>query len=157
MTDIKNCSRCKKDLPLDTFEPVKSGSLRAVCRPCRRANARQLRSLSYKPYLATLLSSNKTSSKRRGFAEYELTLDQLVSLWESQNGRCAVSGVVLTHHNDGTGVKDFNASIDRIDSTLGYIPGNIQLVALRVNIIKQALSTDMLYWWVKTIYQHSCD
>jgi hypothetical protein len=157
MTDIKNCSRCKKDLPLDTFELLKSGSLRSVCRPCRRANARQLRSLSYKPYLATLLSSNKTSSKRRGFAEYELTLDQLVSLWESQNGRCAVSGVVLTHHNDGTGVKDFNASIDRIDSTLGYIPGNIQLVALRVNIIKQALSTDMLYWWVKTIYQHSCD
>jgi hypothetical protein len=64
---------------------------------------------------------------------------------------------VLTHHVDGSGHKDFNASIDRIDSQLGYVPGNIQLVALRVNILKQTLSTDMLYWWVKTIHAHSCD
>lgn len=63
----------------------------------------------------------------------------------------------MTHHHDGSGLKDFNASIDRIDNQLGYIPGNVQLVAYRTNILKQTLSTDMLYWWVKTIYEYSCD
>jgi hypothetical protein len=103
------------------------------------------------------LSKNRDSSKRRRITEYEITVDQLAELWELQDGRCAISGVVLTHHNDGTGIKDFNASIDRIDSTLGYVPGNVQLVAYRANVLKQSLSADMLYWWVKTIYQHSCD
>jgi hypothetical protein len=63
----------------------------------------------------------------------------------------------LTHHLDGSGRKDFNASIDRIDSQMGYVPGNVQLVAGRVNLMKGTLGVDMLYWWVKTIYQHSCD
>ncbi len=157
MTDTKNCSRCQKDLPLTSFEQHKSGTARNMCRPCKLATDRQQRSTGYRPYLANLLSKSRDSSRRRRFTEYEITVDQLADLWELQDGRCAISGVVLTHHNDGTGIKDFNASIDRIDSTLGYVPGNVQLVAYRANVLKQSLSTDMLYWWVKTIYQHSCD
>ncbi|NBS68964.1 hypothetical protein EBT31_08615 [bacterium] len=128
-----------------------------MCRPCKLATDRQQRSIGYRPYLANLLSKSRDSSRRRRFTEYAITVDQLADLWELQDGRCAISGVVLTHHNDGTGIKDFNASIDRIDSTLGYVPGNVQLVAYRANVLKQSLSADMLYWWVKTIYQHSCD
>jgi len=157
MTDTKNCSRCQKELPLTSFEQHKGGTLRNMCRPCKLAANRQQRSVGYRPYLTNLISKSKVTSKKRRFTEYEITVDQLVELWESQDGRCAISGVVLTHHNDGTGVKDFNASIDRIDSNLGYVPGNVQLVAYRANMLKQSLSTDMLYWWVKTIYQYSCD
>jgi hypothetical protein len=107
--------------------------------------------------LANLVSISKSKSRSRGFTDYEVTAEYLAELWQRQDGRCAISGVVLTHHNDGSGAKDFNASIDRIDSQQGYTPGNVQLVALRVNLLKQSLSTDMLYWWVKTIYQYSCD
>lgn len=157
VSETKTCARCQKDLPIASFERHAQGSTRNVCRPCKTATNRQQRSTGYEPYLSNLLSKSKHSSKVRGFTGYEITVEQLVDLWQRQEGRCAISGVVLTHHNDGTGTKDFNASIDRIDSTLGYVPGNVQLVAFRVNILKQALSTDMLYWWVKTIYQHSCD
>ena len=157
MTDSKICLRCQKKLPLASFERIKGRTLRNFCRPCKLASDRQQRSTGYRSYLSNLISKSRDTNKKRRFTGYEVTLDQLVELWLMQDGRCAISGVVLTHHNDGSGLKDFNASIDRIDSNLGYIPGNVQLVAYRANMLKQALSTDMLYWWVKTIYQHSCD
>jgi hypothetical protein len=156
VSDTKTCVRCQTDLPIASFESTKGGT-RSVCRPCHLATNRQQRSTGYEPYLTNLVSKSKSSRVKRGFSDYAVTAEYLAELWRRQDGRCAISGVVLTHHNDGSGPKDFNASIDRIDSQLGYIPGNVQLVALRVNLLKQSLSNDMLYWWVKTIYQYSCD
>jgi hypothetical protein len=156
VSDTKTCARCQTDLPITTFEAMKGG-YRTICRPCNQATRRQQRSTGYEPYLTNLVSTSKSKSRSRGFTDYEVTAEYLIDLWQRQEGRCAISGVVLTHHNDGSGAKDFNASIDRIDSQQGYIPGNVQLVALRVNLLKQSLSNDMLYWWVKTIYQYSCD
>jgi hypothetical protein len=151
----KICARCKKDLPLTSFEERHPGKTRTICKPCRSSRMREVRSAGYVPYLRVLISNTK--SHRKATHEFAITPELLVELWEKQDGRCAISGVILTHHTDGSGLKEFNASIDRIDSTQGYIPGNIQLVAYRANVLKQNLSTDMLYWWVKTIYHYSCD
>ena len=63
----------------------------------------------------------------------------------------------MTHHVDGRGTKEFNASIDRINPDLGYAPQNIQLVAYRVNIMRHTLSVDMFWWWVKNIHDTSID
>lgn len=155
MPDHKSCTRCRQSLPIDSFEEVKPGVHRSMCRQCRCSTNRENKSAGFLPYLKLVISSLRSS--RRNTHEFLIDAEYLAELWEKQNGRCAVSGVVLTHHNDGSGRKEFNASIDRIDSTQGYIPGNVQLVAYRVNVLKHSLSTDMLYWWVKTIYQHSCD
>jgi hypothetical protein len=35
------------------------------------------------------------------------------------------------------GLQDNAASIDRIDSTKGYLPGNVQVISYRANILKQ--------------------
>lgn len=159
MTDgTKVCERCQKELPLSSFEVhSKNKAVRRICSPCHRATNRKSRSDNYETYLANLLSKSRNQAAKRGIEDYEITVEYLTSLWKEQGGRCAISGVILTHHNDGTGHKDFNASIDRIDGQLGYVPGNVQLVAFRANTLKQSLSTDMLYWWVKTIYEYSCD
>lgn len=151
----KTCSRCQKDLPEDSFTETRPNVRRTVCRSCFGARARELRSSGYYSYLKRLVSN--TRSQRKADFEFDISPAHLKELWEKQNGRCAISGVMLTHHTDGTGKKEFNASIDRIDSMQGYIPGNVQLVAYRVNLLKNTLSTDMLYWWVKTIHAYSCD
>jgi len=75
-------------------------------------------------------------------------------LWYKQEGRCALSGVHLTHHVDGRGVKEFNASVDRINNDVHYEPQNVQLVAYRINIMRHTLSEDMFWWWVKTIHDN---
>ena len=66
-------------------------------------------------------------------------------------------GVALTHHLDGSGAKEFNASIDHANNDQGYSRDNVRLVAYRINIMRHTLSTDMFWWWVKTIHDHSCE
>ena len=68
-----------------------------------------------------------------------------------------MSGVYFTHHKDGSGNKEFNASIDRIDPGGNYTKNNVQLVAYRVNMLKHTLTEDMFYWWIKNIHDFSCD
>lgn len=83
----------------------------------------------------------------------EWTIDpgHLIELWDKQKGRCALSGHYMTHAKDGTGVHDFNVSIDRINPNLHYVPSNMQLVCHRVNIMKHNLTQDMFWHWCKNI------
>ena len=149
------CTVCGQVLPIGDFERLKDGWLRSTCRKCVMIQRNTAVSGSYELYLRRLLTKSKSS--RKNTHEFKLTIDDLMDLWQLQEGRCAVSGVFMTHHADGLGKKEFNASIDRIDGNKDYVRGNVQLVAYRINILKHTLSTDMLYWWVKTIYHHSCD
>jgi len=82
--------------------------------------------------------------------EWDIDLDHIKNLWQKQKKRCALSGVFMTWHG-GEGRQDLNASIDRKDPTKGYIIGNVQLVAQRVNTIKHTLGEGELYWWCKNI------
>jgi len=82
--------------------------------------------------------------------EWEVELDYVRALWDLQEGKCALSGVHMTWQA-GEGKQDFNVGIDRKDSNKGYIIGNIQLVAQRVNVMKHTLGESEFYWWCKTI------
>ena len=54
----------------------------------------------------------------------------------------------------GNGVIRYSASIDRMNSNVGYVIGNIQLVCSIINIMKNNLSDSELYWWSKAIVEH---
>jgi hypothetical protein len=68
-----------------------------------------------------------------------ISLDALEVIWNTQQGRCALTGWPMTMEL-GNGVIPTNCSIDRIDATKGYIVGNIQLVCRAVNVAKHDLS-----------------
>ena len=84
---------------------------------------------------------------------WDIEPEDLIEVWDRQKGNCALTDLYMTYHKDGHGKKDLNASIDRIDPTIWYIPSNIQLVCSRVNILKHNLSEDLLYWWCKNIVE----
>ena len=65
--------------------------------------------------------------------EFNLTIEYLITLWEKQSGRCAISSVKLLHRRKSL----FTVSVDRINSTLGYIEGNVQLTCKAMNLAKQ--------------------
>jgi len=149
------CAACHQLLPPNS---VKSG--RKTCPSCKQKKEQIRISASYENYLRNLFSqskSNARSGKRGADYVWDLTPEDFIALWEAQKGRCAISGVFLTHHKDGSGWKDCNASIDRINGKKGYTVANTQLVCYRINIMKHTLSEDMFYWWVKTINDSSCD
>ena len=152
--DQKRCAVCKIDRPVTEYN-MSEGALRNTCKKCVEASRRKKWSSTYQEYLNKLLQSSK--SNRSKTMEFNVKLEHLIDLWEKQDGKCALSGVAMTHHRDGSGKKEFNASIDRIDQNQGYEPHNIHLVCYRVNILRHSLQIDMFYWWIKTIAEHSCD
>lgn len=70
--------------------------------------------------------------------------------YESQSGTCPLSGERLYFSNTSNSY-DGTASLDRIDSSKGYVSGNIQWVHKTVNNMKQALPEKEFVAWCKKI------
>lgn len=68
----------------------------------------------------------------------ELSPEYVLGLWHSQNGKCAITGLVL--RPEATGM--FYPSLDRIDSEFGYIEGNVHIVLLAINYMKNSYSLE---------------
>ena len=91
---------------------------------------------------------------KRRFKDYNVTKEDLKELWDKQNGICPYSGLKMTlkhgHMN--------SASLDRIDSTKGYIKGNVQVISMKANTMKSNASIEELVTFAKKMErekQHS--
>jgi hypothetical protein len=82
-----------------------------------------------------------------------LTGEHIIAMWAKQNGKCAISGVPMTHSYDFDDESRFesNLSVDRIDSNKGYDPDNVQLVCSIVNYMKLDLVQANFVNWCKRI------
>lgn len=74
----------------------------------------------------------------------KLTISDLRQQWEIQKGCCAYTNIplILATHSDYDYPRFMQASVDRIDSNLGYEVGNIQFVSITCNYAKNAMSHD---------------
>ena len=85
-------------------------------------------------------------NRKRAELGFDLDIEYCIELLNNQNHKCAISGVDMTTIT-GEGQINTNISIDRIDSSVGYIKGNIQFVCRIINIMKTNLSSsDFLEW-----------
>jgi hypothetical protein len=74
--------------------------------------------------------SRKLAEAKRKDIPCDINADYIISLWELQQGRCALTGVEM----EITGEPGpNNLSIDRIAPDRGYVRGNVQLVTYRAN------------------------
>lgn len=82
----------------------------------------------------------KDGAKNRGLA-FEITSETAVAVYKAQNGKCAFSGndIDFAETNEEHIAGGTTASLDRIDSSLGYIDGNIQWVRKDLNKLKGKL------------------
>jgi hypothetical protein len=70
--------------------------------------------------------------------EFNLTVEYLWQLFEEQAGKCALSGLPISF-GATTKDRDATASLDRKDSTLGYVTGNVWWVHKEINFMKGTL------------------
>lgn len=64
-------------------------------------------------------------------------------LWDKQNGRCALTGKKFELLSDEEGgLQDDRVSLDRIDNSIGYADGNVQLVTQFANRARGTLSIE---------------
>lgn len=85
-------------------------------------------------------SKIRSHARERGI-EFAITIDYVWQLLQKQKFKCAYTGVALyfaeKYSSRGS---ESNASLDRKDSSLGYLPGNVQWVCKKINFMKQNLS-----------------
>lgn len=83
-----------------------------------------------------------------------LRLEDLISILEAQNYKCALSGDPLTCLREkGTQFWN-NASIDRINAGGSYTKDNIQLVCRAVNGLRRDMSVDEFRTWCHKVTFH---
>lgn len=86
----------------------------------------------------SVISKIRNKSNYRNI-EFSVTLEYLQSVYDSQNGKCVYSDIELTFPKSARDT-DFTASLDRIDSSKGYIDGNVQWLDKRVNSMKNDMT-----------------
>lgn len=79
------------------------------------------------------------SAKNRGI-EFDITIEELDELLIEQDFKCSLSGVEIFAGYRTS--KSQTASLDRIDSSKGYIVDNVQWVHKDVNMAKGSLSQE---------------
>ena len=112
-----------------------------------------------KDRLRNAKASAKRKSTRRPGIEFNIDFNYIKELYEAQNGLCSVSGIEMTIVSYAT--HDFriknphNISFDRIDSSKGYVPGNVQLVCCIYNYMKWDMDMDVFLDACKHVVEHN--
>lgn len=121
-----------------------------IAEPARQVNRRD----EYSPFRQHLkLARRRVKGKDR---QCTITLQYLKELWEKQGGRCPYTGWELdnpetTKDWDNRPLHPRRASLDRIDSSLGYVPGNVQFVSVIANFAKCDFPEDVLLQFCKAV------
>lgn len=137
--------RCKKILPIDACH-LRSGAVQR-CIDCSNNNRK-----SPDTSLKQLYHMFKWRAKRDKKV-FDISLEYVRDLFYKQDGKCSYSGLALefadskkSHSRGWT-----TASIDRIDSSIGYIEGNVQWVHKNVNWMKHSMKHDEFVQMCKLI------
>lgn len=131
----RSCTRKWQNSNLSEEQKAhRSVRLKETQRRASRAGADVIRKGKFTYYLK---KARARSSIRNHWGESDLTEEYLHTLWEKQDGKCAWTSIemnITSYADRNNGL--FNASLDRIDSTKGYIQGNVQFVLLPLNMAK---------------------
>ena len=99
--------------------------------------------------ILTFLRANLNRAANRGASsqKIEVSLDYVYHVGASQDFFCALTGDELEFTRGGTywlgkWCNPNSCTIDRIDSSKGYVEDNIQLIPWRANCLKQHLNND---------------
>lgn len=90
----------------------------------------------------TYYSDVKSDAKQRGI-EFNLSKEYLWELYLKQNKKCQLTGLEINlNYSEKNNTQ--TASLDRINSFLGYTESNVQWVHRKANFIKMKLTQDEL-------------
>jgi len=92
---------------------------------------------SFEKRLTLMLTSAKSRCKKNN-VEFSITKEDV-----ARRETCPISGVMLNFRSNK--VSDDSPTLDRIDPSKGYVPGNVWVVSYRANRIKSNATSDELF------------
>lgn len=125
---------------------------RNVCRKCLDKDNIGENNPGYKGtkfIKGTYFSQLAYGAKKRNL-EFDITLEYITHLLIEQNFKCYISGVDIFMHTS-----EITGSLDRIDSNLGYIEGNVAWCHKKINCMKSDLSIDKFLDICRTIVDYN--
>ena len=138
----KTCKTCGKRKFLSQYNMVKEGKYCAHCRDCYNAKAR-VRPLT----ISKAIRERKRDARKRDIS-WGLSDQECEALLCGNSSYCGCQ----PSHNERVG-KSING-IDRIDSTLGYLTGNVVSCCFRCNLMKRELTVEQFKAQIKAICTH---
>lgn len=121
------CGNEEKILGKDLIYEKTTGCIECI------PDAPRLRRSYYEEISGQFINQAYVGAKRRGL-EYTVTPKFIWNLFLEQDRRCNLTGEELSFT---TKDRKNKASLDRIDSNIGYIPGNVQWVSALANLFKR--------------------
>ena len=135
----KYCSKCGDVQNYLRLSYAKDSlRLRKKCKKCSNRDTDNCHRGYYNDIPMTWFNKSKTSAEIRNL-EFTITINDVYSLYLKQDKKCALTDLDLYWEKVGT---KHIVSIDRIDSKIGYILSNIQLIHKDLNFMKQQYSQD---------------
>ena len=97
----------------------------------------------YKDISLTFWSSILSAAKKRNY-DINISIEYAWKLYLKQKKKCALSGIEIKFSRSFTreGRKEHTCSLDRIDSSQGYIKGNVQWVHKDINKMKSDFNVE---------------
>lgn len=110
----------------------------------------------YKELSHTYWTTLILSAQKRNL-EFSINIKYAWEIFESQNKKCALSGEILLFAKSPKKLIEQTASLDRIDSSKGYVEGNVQWVHKMINRIKSDIDNNDFILWCAKVYKHRMD
>jgi len=145
---MKTCTKCGIQKPLSEFSKnkTKKDSLSTYCKPCNINYFSKYRA-KYPDKIQSnndkLMSTKKGHAYKRFHARknhakvnnipFTISLDYIISIIVDE---CPILKIPLSWCVQSKTITDNSPTIDRINPSLGYIPGNVAWISNRANRIK---------------------
>eukprot|EP00899_Mesostigma_viride_P009557 jgi/Mesvir1/18602/Mv17111-RA.1 len=105
-----------------------------LCSECRKASVKNYRNTK-DGYFRNLLGRIGRNTKK--VERVNVTEQDLIELWDKQEGKCALTGMPLQHEYMWDGRRfPVSAAMDLVDTLCGYNKGNVRLVCNYVHEMK---------------------
>lgn len=146
LPETKTCTRCGEDKPLGEYykDPRARDGRQSECTHChlngtglvyRRLNPKKI-----------MWRAARYRAQRQG-VPFNITEDDIVI-----PDRCPILGIKLAM---GEGQQSENSpSLDKIDPTMGYVPGNIQVISYKANAMKRDATADELLSFARWVMEN---
>lgn len=140
---LKRCRSCGVEKPLSEFYKKGTGRT-AHCIECTKLKVRSEKHRAYqrryqKENTSTeqaMLNRSKSRARKKGF-EHNITIEDI-----KIPNTCPLLGIQLIKGRDG--VHPNSPTLDRIDSTKGYVKGNVWVISYKANTIKSDATPEEL-------------
>lgn len=150
-TKVKSCIQCNKEF-------IIHGPAARYCSQACGQRYRYLHNMRTTDYQYSRRSGNwrmyfAVRVNEKGRAK-TLTVDDLIDIYEQQQGKCALTGVEMTCIMVKGQRNPTNASVDRITAGGSYMKENVRLVCAAINRLRLDMPTEVFIEWCRKVVVH---